>query len=895
MSDHSLYCASDRRRHQVRARGRNGIDYIEVGENRKSLVVYFIEKAPRDLQPANIRISGGRRVRDLRAEGLSLCIQDDEERDDCLTITLNKQGDFSTYRLCLVALDEAGKQTDQPVAGFDPRYACLDFSFQASCPSDLDCADAPGCPPAVRNEPEINYLAKDYASFRQLILDRLALLLPDWQERHIPDIGLTLVELLAYAGDHLSYYQDAVGTEAYLDTARQRISVRRHTRLVDYLLHEGCNARTWVCLEVDAPFIELNPEDAYFITGSDQQDALGGAVLDEVELRSKAIGEVEVFEALACQPIWLYAAHNVLNFYTWGDSECCLPKGATSATLRYDWQPVAAEPSEGPTQQGPTAKAMRARSSQPVTSPTEEGPRLRPGDVLIFEEVKGPKTGSPYDADPQHRHAVRLTRVTPLVDDLYEPPVQLVEIEWGWEDALPFAFCLSAIIPPTCEVVADISVARGNAILVDHGHSIEEELPTLPAPDWRSPGCDGEGRPSDPVAQPVRYRPTLAHTPLTHRAALAAGQAGDPAHLTSARAWLRQAPHEALPVVCLSEQPITTGVMTPHALQRAGCLCADEQTEVVCWQPRLDLLASGPEDRHFVAEIDNEGVAHLRFGDGELGHALPLGMSLRAHYRLGNGAAGNVGAEAIAHLVYRREQVAGVTGVRNPLPAVGGVDAEPVTEAKLFAPQTFRKRIERAITADDYARLAERTPLVQRAAASLRWMGSWYEMRVAVDALSSAAEPEALFAAVAADLYPYRRIGHDLAVVPAEMVPLALELAVCVKPNYLRGHVRAALLDLFSNRVLRNGQRGFFHPDNLNFGDTLYVSKLVALAQGVAGVESVQVKTLQPLDLISTSEAHQILDEGLLEFGPTQIAQLDNDPSQPENGRLILHLDGGRG
>ena len=38
----------------------------------------------------------------------------------------------------------------------------------------------------------------------------------------MPDLGITLVELLAYVGDHLSYYQDAVATEAYLDTARQR-------------------------------------------------------------------------------------------------------------------------------------------------------------------------------------------------------------------------------------------------------------------------------------------------------------------------------------------------------------------------------------------------------------------------------------------------------------------------------------------------------------------------------------------------------------------------------------------------------------------------------------------------------------------------------------------------
>ena len=49
--------------------------------------------------------------------------------------------------------------------------------------------------------PHINYLAKDYASFRKLILDRLAVTMPDWRERNPADLGITLLELLAYVGD----------------------------------------------------------------------------------------------------------------------------------------------------------------------------------------------------------------------------------------------------------------------------------------------------------------------------------------------------------------------------------------------------------------------------------------------------------------------------------------------------------------------------------------------------------------------------------------------------------------------------------------------------------------------------------------------------------------------
>ena len=115
-----------------------------------------------------------------------------------------------------------------PPAGFDPVLSSVEFSFKVDCPRDFDCRPGTSARRSPPTTPEIDYLAKDYASFRRLMLDRLALLVPDWRERNAADLGIALVELLAYVGDHLSYQQDAVATEAYLGTARRRISVRRH-------------------------------------------------------------------------------------------------------------------------------------------------------------------------------------------------------------------------------------------------------------------------------------------------------------------------------------------------------------------------------------------------------------------------------------------------------------------------------------------------------------------------------------------------------------------------------------------------------------------------------------------------------------------------------------------
>src|SRR3569833_487052 len=258
-----LTCQTDLRRDAVRChKNRNGLDYVEVGDDQITLYAYFLGKLPAELsKPGSqlkqyLRIDGGDSISGLQITGVDPVAGKDAEHDDYLVIHLDRTGDFSTYTLSVVG-----------VKGIDPFYDSASFNFKICCGSDLDCKPACGCEPPTLDTPPINYLAKDYASFRQLILDRLSLLIPDWTERHVPDLNITLVEVLAYVGDYLSYYQDAVATEAYLGTARQRISVRRHVRLVDYAMHEGCNARAWLHFDVSADY-QLDLTRVAFISGA---------------------------------------------------------------------------------------------------------------------------------------------------------------------------------------------------------------------------------------------------------------------------------------------------------------------------------------------------------------------------------------------------------------------------------------------------------------------------------------------------------------------------------------------------------------------------------------------------------------------------------------------------
>jgi hypothetical protein len=177
------------------------------------------------LTPEQVVITGGVRVTNVRV--LTVMAS-----GNILTVNVDAPWGFSTYTLRLITSPRDATSPE----GFDPQLSQVEFSCKIDCPSDFDCQPRTVCPPQRLPQPEIDYLAKDYASFRHLMLDRLAVTIPDWRERHSADLGLALVELLAYAADHLSYYQDAMATEAYLGTARKQASVP---------LAVGCHRRHW--------------------------------------------------------------------------------------------------------------------------------------------------------------------------------------------------------------------------------------------------------------------------------------------------------------------------------------------------------------------------------------------------------------------------------------------------------------------------------------------------------------------------------------------------------------------------------------------------------------------------------------------------------------------------
>ena len=797
-----------------------GIEKIEVeriSRDSWNLLIKFVSQAPdvpKQVVPDNVTSSNIRITKTDGSVENNLRIKEikvQEDGGDTLTILLEARDssnpaiaslESQSYTLELIGLTSVDRFFSRGT------FTLGDFGTAEGELESLETADV--------NLPlmaPIDYLAKDYDSFRKLILDRLSLLVPNWRERNPSDVGITIVEIMAYVADYLSYFQDSVANEAYLGTAAQRISVARHARLLGYQMHQGCNARAWVQVK-----LEKDPGDDSRVLPSRTP------VFTSVSNLPTKInpGSPEYSQALQQSPrffetmdeIKLYEAHNEMPVYAWGVQEYSLMKGATNAALGGHY------------------------------------PNLKKGDVLIFKEIKGQWTGQEDDANVQSRHAVRLINIPRLTTDDLHNDAPITEVEWANEDALPSRMPVSSYEAGIH--IQDITAALGNVVLADQGRTIEDE--------------------ELPVVSNITYNPRLSMRPLTF------GVPNDQRGLVSlpANKIVVQDPKEAMPAVLelVSEHPLES-------------LFNDDEDEEVQnkWLAQTDLISSGRFARDFKVESDNDGNAYLFFGDGINGRRPLVGAGFQATYRIGNGSRGNVGRDAIRHIVTDMDCI---SSVENPLPAQGGIDAETMEEVRIRAPQEIRVQ-QRCVNALDYAERAIEHPQVSNAIAEIRWTGGWHTVFIYVDRSSGRPIDDEFKIDLTDFMEDFRMTGFDLEICPPKFVPLDIALTVYLSPGYLPGIVRRTLMEEFSNRNLSDGRRGLFHPDNFTFGDHVYISRVVERAAQVRGVARVEVTRFGRWTQTTTD----VQVNNFIEISPSEIAKVDNNASTPWNGviEFVMRAD----
>jgi len=303
-----------------------------------------------------------------------------------LEICVAEPGSFVEYRLLI---DDAR---------IDRFFNDVQFSFKVGCDDRLDCAEpVRECPPDELVDFPVDYLARDFVSFRNALLDFAAQRYPDWQLPLEADVGVMLLEIMAALGDELSYLQDRYNREAYLETATERRSLRHKARLLDYEIHNGRMAATLLELTV-------GPGVTAVEGGLPVWARVEGSTPIRFELGS---GMRDRGANFPVNDLW-----NPGNFtvYLFDDGQKCLEAGATELFVRND----PANPDN------PGGVVFDANAVDLWSA----------GRLLLLRDIPA----DPSEAD--RPHVVRVVDVRLEHDNLFN--VDVARIRWEAADAPPF-------------------------------------------------------------------------------------------------------------------------------------------------------------------------------------------------------------------------------------------------------------------------------------------------------------------------------------------------------------------------------------------------------------------------------------------------------------------------
>lgn len=762
-----------------------------------------------------------------------------------LVLTIAPVGDYSSYTL---SVDTSIFPNATPVV-LDPVFNEIDFKFRPGC-FNINCAPdwTPGDKPP--DEPAIDYLAKDYDSFRHTMIAAMMQRVPEWQTSSEADLDQVLLDLFSAAADELSDFQDRVMNEAYLASARKRVSLARHARLMDYHIHQGNQANTILALEValsQPSEPQVGATKQYFFdnhvnvwAGTPQKD-------------QRAI------DFLSRGPQRVHQLVNRMGLYTWSDSIPSLLAGDTSADLKLF--------------QNDTTPATDQASAVVVET------LIRSGVIthLLIQEHLNPATGSINGFNPTKRQLLQLLPgndgAQAMFDPTTGPPATaqwFVRVRWDDKDQLRQNYCFTVDCTESGGKVQNVSLFHGNLVEVTHG-----ELKTAIFKD-----------PEEVLTSPIE-----SHYHRVGKWSLRSEDLG------------RWGAICALPDHPLAYRFTETGGEAPP-LSTLNVIVKQPGAGDDEWDEVPSFIHSDITDEngdHFVVETDEEGFSVIRFGNGINGKELPDDAEVHCTYQVGRGPDGNIGLDQLINFdptksafLKLEANVLGPTNdgtiVRcwNPFDVTNGRAPEPATEIIRRVPEAYRARQFRAVTLQDYIKRAEEIPEVSRAAARYAWTGSWRTVQVTIDPVGTTTLSDDTRKQVARSLNAVRLIGEDLEIRAPHFVPIEIHLSVCAKDDFWPEDLKAILEQEFSDGWTPDGRMGFFHPDLWTFGQQLKASQIIGRALAVEGIEHV-IK----VEMKRFAHTGPMLTQ-ITNVACNEILQVQNDPDHMELGSIDFDVQGGR-
>lgn len=316
----------------------------------------------------------------------------------------------------------------------------------------------------------------------------------------------------------------------------------------------------------------------------------------------------------------------------------------------------------------------------------------------------------------------------------------------------------------------------------------------------------------------------------------------------------------------------------------------------VRWDELPTVLESPPDARVYTASQDETGATAVVFGDGVNGARPPSGRdNIRARYRKGIGAPGNVDAGGISQLI---DNLPGLQKVTNPAPSAGGADAEAADQIRVNAPGSLRT-FGRAVSVEDYAALARSYPGVAKASAvrvlrdpaTLRAVANPYvQLTVALAGGAPLAGQPELAARLRSFLDGRRDPNVPMRILDFTPVYVDVAATVLIDGRYPRqATLNAAYAALRPGPAAPGQPPGSFAFESLDFGESLHLSALYAAIQAVPGVQAAHVTAFR-----RTSDPQgAVLDDIFIR--PAEVAVIADDPADTTNqrGKLVLTGEGG--
>jgi hypothetical protein len=826
----------------------DGEAYLDLHFYNRNFFEEILELADTVADPAAARrifpLSGGKRLPAGSAGGQVqvISVQDaDPVNQAILRLTVRPIGDYSTYTLGVSALESTIKM--------DPLFSEIDFKFRPGC-FGIDCAPDWDSAPAANDNPSIDYLAKDYHSFKHTLITAMAQRVPGWQPTSEADLDQVLLELFSAAADELSDFQDRVMNEAYLTTARKRVSVARHARLMDYHIHQGNQAVTWLAMQLEGSS-DITSEDATLHLPRPPLEPDGRPTRLVVWTGSPHMTDPGAVVFMSRNEQDLHPLLNQLGLYTWSGTAPSLGSGSTEA----DIQPLDQYGEPYNNQEAAERIEVFIRSC-----------RIR---HLLIQEWRNPLTGQQTGRDPRKRQLLRLLQGDKGAEIRYDPVEDnwFVRIRWQSEDALTCNYCFT--IECSDIVRTNISLFHGNLVPVHHGRPA--------ATVFKAP---------EAMLMTDVSGPSLASLKDLYAVADYAETDFHPRE-TKGGWTLCRLPFGPL---AYTETPLN-GVIPPKSTLEVDVITPGSPPDRNSWDEVINLIHSNDTIEggdHFAVEVDELSRSVLRFGNGSNGRHLPAGAEIHCFYQVGAGPDGNVGADTLTSIdaVLFPE----IRTCWNPFDVINGRAPEPVAKIIRRAPEAYRYRQLRAITLQDYVDRAEELPQVAKASARYAWTGSWRTVQIAIDPVGTTTLTEELRLQIAAHLDAVRLIGEDIEIRPPIFVPLDIKATICIHPDYWIEDIRSLLEQAFSEGTTADGRKGFFHPDRWTFGQKLYASEITGCIQHIEGVDHVISLTMERWnEAASGSESDRIADVRV-----NEIIRVRNDPDHMEDGFMTFGFKGGR-